>query len=108
MLNESYPIWLIIFVLAVLTYLIRFSFLGIIGNRALPDWILRHLRYTGVAVLPGMVTPLVFWPAATNGQTDPARLLAAVVTLSVGSLTKNVYAGLISGGLTLFLGLTYF
>ena len=43
-------IWWIIVALGVATYTIRFSFLGLIGNRDLPDWLLRHLRYTPVAI----------------------------------------------------------
>ena len=37
------------------TFLVRFSFLGLIGNRDLPPWLLRHLRYTPVAVFPALV-----------------------------------------------------
>ncbi len=96
-------IWLIIVALAVGTYLIRYSFLGLIGDRKLPEWVLRHLRYTPVAVLPGLVAPLVLWPAATGGQPDPARLAAAGVTLAVGVFSKNVLAAILSGGATLYL-----
>ena len=71
-------IWCIILALGIGTYLIRFSFLGLVGSRKMPEWVLRHLRYTPVAVLPGLVAPLVLWPAATNGETDPARLAARV------------------------------
>ena len=55
-------IWTIIAMMGVGTYLIRFSFLGLVGNRKLPEWALRHLRYTPVAVLPGLVAPLVLMP----------------------------------------------
>ena len=67
---SAWAVWGIIGVLGVGTFLIRFSFLGILGNRPLPAWVLRHLRYTGVAVLPGLVAPLVIWPAATGGAPD--------------------------------------
>lgn len=98
-------IWLIIVVLALGTFLIRFSFLGLIGSRAMPEWVLRHLRYTSVAVLPGLVAPLVLWPAATGGQVDPARLLAALATLAVGHVTKNIFAAILAGAAVLFAGL---
>jgi len=68
----------------------------------LPEWVLRHLRYTAVAVLPGLVAPLVLWPAATGGAVDPARLSAALVTFAIGILTRNVVAAITCGGLTLF------
>lgn len=96
-------IWIVIAALAVGTYLIRFSFLGLIGGRDLPEWVVRHLRYTAVAVLPGLVAPLVLWPSATGGEVDPARLAAAIVTFSVGVMTRNVVAAILCGGSVLYL-----
>ncbi len=51
-------LWFAIAGLAFGSWLLRFSFLGIIGNAELPEWITRHLRYTLVAVLPGIIAPL--------------------------------------------------
>jgi len=95
-------IWAVILILGVGTYLIRFSFLGLIGGKDLPEWVLRHLRYTAVAVLPGLVAPLVLWPDATGGEVDPARLSAALATFGVGLLTRNVIAAIAAGAVTLF------
>jgi branched-subunit amino acid transport protein len=97
-------IWIIIVLLGVGTFLIRFSFLGLIGNRELPEWVLRHLRYTAVAILPAMVAPLVLWPSANGGEPDPARLAAAAVILGVGFFLKNPIFGIVAGFGT-FLGL---
>lgn len=94
-------IWAIIAVLGVGTFLIRFSFLGIVGGRRMPDWLLRHLRYTPVAVLPGLVAPLVAWPDATGGGTDPARLAATIATLAVAIWRRSVLWGALAGGTTL-------
>lgn len=95
-------IWLIIAGLALGTFLIRFSFLGLIGKTRLPEWVLRHLRYTPVAVLPGLVASLVLWPEATGGMPDTARLAAALVTLALGYVTRNVLAAILGGAVTLF------
>lgn len=95
-------VWIIIAALAVGTFLIRFSFLGLVGSRPLPDWALRHLRYAPVAVIPGLVAPLVLWPAATGGAPDAARLLAALATLGVGLWTKNVLAAIAAGAVVLY------
>ncbi|MCU0910219.1 MAG: AzlD domain-containing protein [Rhodobacteraceae bacterium] len=100
--------WITIAALAVGTFLIRFSFLGLVGNRPLPPWVLRHLRYTPVAVIPALVTPLVLWPAATGGAPDPARLLAAGATVLAGVLTRSVLAAILAGGAALYLGLWAF
>ena len=68
----------------------------------MPAFVLRLLRYTPVAVLPGLVAPLVLWPAATGGSPDPARLSAALVTLLVGYFSRNVLAAILSGAATLY------
>ena len=96
-------LWIVIIGLAAGSFLLRFTFLGLIGDRPLPPWLLRHLRYTAVAILPAMVAPLVVWPAATGGQIEPARLTAALVTLGVGYATKNLYAAIGAGAATLAL-----
>ena len=76
--------WLVTVLLGIGTYLIRFSFLGLLGGLQLPDWLLVHLRYVGVAVLPALVTPMILWPAATAGQLDPLRMIAALAALVAG------------------------
>jgi branched-subunit amino acid transport protein len=95
--------WALIVALGIGTFGLRFSFLGLVGDRELPAWLLRHLRYTAVAVLPGLVAPLVLWPQATGGDPDPARLSAAAVTLVLGIALKNVILSILAGGATLYL-----
>lgn len=95
-------IWTIIAVMGVGTFLIRYSFLGIIGDRKLPEWILRHLRYTSVAILPGLVAPLVLWPQATGGEIDPARLAAAFATIVVGYVFKATVRAMLAGASVLY------
>ncbi|MEM7752467.1 MAG: AzlD domain-containing protein [Pseudomonadota bacterium] len=94
-------IWVIILVMGLGTYLIRFSFLGLVGDRKMPEWVLRHLRYTPVAILPGLVAPLVMWPEATGGTLDPIRFAAAAVTVGVAWWWKNMLAGAAAGALSL-------
>ncbi len=95
-------IWIIIAALGIGTFLIRYSFLGLVGSRPMPPIILRHLRYAAVAVLPGLVAPLVLWPEATGGQADPARILAACATLLVGLWTRNFLAAMGAGAAVLY------
>lgn len=100
MTYSNSEIWTIIGVMAVATYFVRFSFLGLVGNRKMPDWALRHLRYTPVAVIPGLIAPLVVWPEATGGETDPVRLLAAIATVIVARWRSNLLWGAFAGALT--------
>lgn len=90
-------IWLIILGLGVGTFLVRFSFLGFLGNRVLAPWLLRHLRYTAVGILPAMVTPLILWPGATGGAYDPVRITAALLALGVGLWTRNAIWAILAG-----------
>lgn len=98
-------VWLVIIGLGIGTFVLRFSFLGMIGNRSLPEWALRYLRYTPVAVLPGLVAPLVIWPTATEGHFDLPRFLAALVTVGFGIATRNNLVGIIGGLAALYLAL---
>ncbi|EAQ04447.1 putative transmembrane protein [Pseudooceanicola batsensis HTCC2597] len=99
---DPHELWLVIIALGVGSFALRFMFLGLVGRRELPEWALRHLRYTAVSVLPALVAPLVVWPSATGGQTDPARLAAASVALCVGLFTGRVFAAILSGFATLY------
>lgn len=99
---SAITLWGLIVALGIGTFLIRYSFMGLLGGRELPEWVLRHLRYTSVAVFPALIAPLVLWPAATGGVPEPARLSAAAVTLVVGILTKNVVLSVALGGVTLY------
>lgn len=99
---DTSTVWLVIALLGIGTFALRFSFLGLIGDRPLPEWLLRHLRYTAVAVLPGLVAPLVVFPEATGGQPDLARILAAIVTMVVGIWRRDVLTAIFAGVVTLY------
>lgn len=98
-------IWLVIALVGLGTYLIRFSFLGLIGDRPLPPFVLRLLRFVPVAVMPGLVAPLVAWPEATGGAPDPARLLAAAAALLIGAFTRSVIGAVFGGLAVLYIAL---
>lgn len=98
-------IWIVILALGLGTYLVRISFIGLLGGRTLPDRALRMLRYVPVAVMPGLVAPLVVWPQATGGSPDAARLLAAAAALIVGAWRRSVIGAVGTGMAVLYLAL---
>ncbi|MBZ0128487.1 MAG: AzlD domain-containing protein [Rhodobacteraceae bacterium] len=103
MITDKTTLWIVIVLLGIGTFLIRFSFLGLIGGRDLPPWLLRHLRYTAVAVMPGLIAPLVVWPAATGGIPDAPRLIAALIAFAIGIGTRSVVGTIIGGMAALYL-----
>lgn len=94
--------WTVTILLGAGTFLIRFSFLGILGDRGMPEWVMAHLRYTAVAVFPALVTPMVLWPDVTGGEVDPVRLIAALAVFLVGLRFNAVFA-IIAGMGSLYL-----
>ena len=85
-------VWWLIAALGVGTYAIRFSFLGLLGERRLPDWAARMLRYTPVAVLPGIVAP-----ALIDGGTEPLEAAAVAATVCAGWVMRSPLWGMLTG-----------
>jgi branched-subunit amino acid transport protein len=99
---DTAVLWTVIIGLGLGSFGLRFLFVGLVGDRPMPPWVLRHLRYTAVSVIPALVAPLVIWPAATGGTLDAPRGLAAIATVLVALLTKSVLSGILAGAATLF------
>ncbi len=90
-------VWIIIAGIGAGSWALRFSFMGLLGDRVLPQWVMRHLRYTAVAIIPGLIAPMILLAPAGANAPDPARMAAAAVTLGVGVWSKNIFAALACG-----------
>jgi branched-subunit amino acid transport protein len=101
MIDKS-TLWIVILGLGAGTFGLRFVFLGLIGSRNIPEWVLRHLRYTAVAMLPAIAAPMVLFPAGGEVVLDTPRMAAAVVTLVTGYLSRNLMAAVLAGAGTLY------
>ncbi|MEM0948783.1 MAG: AzlD domain-containing protein [Pseudomonadota bacterium] len=97
---DAAKIWALIVMTGIGTYLIRFSFLGLIGDKEMPQVVLKLLRYTPVAVLPGLVAPLVIEGSAPLGE--PEKLIAAAATVLIGWRTKNLLAAIAAGAAAMY------
>jgi branched-subunit amino acid transport protein len=94
----------IIFAIGVGTYLIRLSFIGIIGDRSMPDWALVPLRFVAPSVLAALATPAVLLHEGSidvNPATNP-RAIAALVALLLAWKTKNVGVVIAAGMMTVW------
>ena len=99
---DTVSLWIVIIGLGIGSFGFRFVFLGLIGDRPIPPWILRHLRYTAVAIIPALVAPLGMMPKATDGDFDIPRFSAAMAALLIGYFTKNVLWSMFAGAATLY------
>jgi branched-subunit amino acid transport protein len=90
-------IWPAIIALGLGSFALRFVFIGLLGDRQMPEWMLRHLRYTAVAILPALVAPVMVLPK--DGAANPFLIGAGIVTLVTGMITKHVLLSLFLGGL---------
>jgi branched-subunit amino acid transport protein len=89
--------WTMIVVMGIGTWLIRFSFLALIGRAGpIPPIVGRILRLIPAAVLTALVVPGV---AYSGGSFDlgTARFLAALVAAGVAWRTRNVTATIAVG-----------
>ena len=94
--------WLVVLGLALGTFLIRYSFIGLFARRDMPAWLDNALKlmvpaifaaivFTGVAMVQGEVGGLAHWPHYA------AALVALVVTLATkGNMLWTVAAGMAS------------
>lgn len=94
-------LWTTIICLGLGSFILRFTFIGFVGNRPMPDWLLRHLRYTAVAIIPALVAPIVVY-SGPGGSPDPARLTAAIATVGISLWFKNTLLGILGGAGTLY------
>lgn len=94
----------IIFAIGIGTYLIRLSFIGIVGDRTMPDWALVPLHFVAPAVLAALAAPAVLLDEgsiALAPGTNP-RAIAALIALLLAWKTKNVAVVIAAGMITVW------
>lgn len=95
-MSDGY-IWAVTVGLGVTTYLIRFSFLGLIGDRQLPPRVEQALGFVPVTVLPALVAPALLTGANGGLTLDAASLLPAAAVLAAGAATRRMLWALAAG-----------
>ncbi len=89
-------IWSTIIGLGIATYLVRFSFLGLLGDWRPPEWAERMLRYLPMAMIPALAAPMVVFPKEAETG-DPLRLGCAMLALAAGLATRSLLAAMATG-----------
>ncbi len=96
--------WLAFILGGIGTYLMRFSFIGVMGDRTMPVPIERALNYVGPAVFAAIVFPAVLGNEGIARLWNPdPRLIAAIVAGYVTWRTRNIPVMLGIGMVTLWL-----
>jgi branched-subunit amino acid transport protein len=90
-------VWTVILGLAALTYLNRFSFLGLLAGRDVPVWARRMLAFVPSSVLPAIIAPMVVLDRSAGTLTPPSVWLAAALAILVGATTRNMVATILIG-----------
>ena len=94
----------IVLAIGVGTYLIRLSFIGIVGNRTMPEWAMTPIRFVAPAVLAALAAPAVLLHDGVldiSPATNP-RAIAAAVALLLAWKTRNVAAVIATGLVTVW------
>lgn len=104
---EASTFWIVTLGLAIGTYILRACFLVFIDNEKLPQWLLRHLNYTAVAILPALIAPMVIFVKDGDLQNSRIRAIAACFALFIGIWRRSVLLSIIVGMGCLYL-LVYF
>jgi len=97
-------LWLLFIVTGLGTFLQRFLFIYLFGKSAMPDWLIRALRFVPAAALATLVFPALTHPM---GHLDLSlhnfRLMAGLGGAMVAWKTRNVLLTILAGMLLLWL-----
>lgn len=96
-------IWIIILAAGALTFLIRLSFIGFVGDREFPEGLKRALRFVPPSVLAAIILPGVVAP---DRQLDLSpgnlQIYAALLAAAVAWYTRNILATIGAGMIALW------
>ncbi len=96
-------IWLIMLGLAVGTFLIRVSFILVLGKRQVPPLLSRSLRFIPASILSALVVPQILTRNSTlQISVSNPQLIAGIVAGLVAWRTKNVLFTILSGMIVLW------
>lgn len=83
-------------VIGIGTFLLRASFIAILGERGIPSGLRRGLRFVPAAVLPALVANPMFRSDSGIDVTSP-RVLASIIALAVAAKTRSILWTIVTG-----------
>ena len=90
--------------MAVVTFLVRYPVMALVGRIPLPKRVFEALRYVPPAVLAAIIVPAVVFPSGPEVflSVENTRLVAAIFTVLVAWRTKNLLLTIVLGMLALW------
>mgnify|MGYP005837342853 CR=1 FL=1 len=90
---------LLIVGMALVTFLVRYPALALVGRLPLPDAVFRALRYVPPAVLAAIIIPAITLDGrgALSLNAENAYLLAGVITFVTAWLSRNTLLTIVIG-----------
>src|SRR5689334_24909352 len=84
-------LWLMMLVIGAVTYAIRLSCIGLLGQKEMPPLLLKALRFVPITVLPAIILPELFLRNNTLALSiQNPRWLAGILAALVAWRTRNV------------------
>ena len=90
--------WALIVSCGIITFLTRFSMIALLKKEMFNDRARQVLSYVPTAIFPAIIFPAIFLDDAGLIQIeDNPKILAAVIAMIIGIMTKNILATIFSG-----------
>ena len=96
-------LWLMLLIIGLITYAIRLSCIGLLGQREMPALLLKALRFVPIAVLPAIILPQLFLRNNTLVlSVQNPRWIAGILAGIVAWRTRNVLLTILVGMVALW------
>ena len=90
--------WALIIYCGIITYLTRFSMIAILKKEMFNNRVREVLSYVPSAIFPAIIFPAIFLDELGVFQfEDNPKILAAAIAMTIGILSRNIIATIISG-----------
>ena len=90
--------WALIVSCGIITFLTRFSMIALLKKEMFNDRARQVLSYVPSAIFPAIIFPAIFLDDTGLIQIeDNPKILAAVIAMIIGIMTKNILATIFSG-----------
>ena len=90
--------WILVFISGLITYFLRYSMISLIKKDMLSEKTKILLGYVPSAVFPALIFPAIILDEnASFVSHDNPKIIAIIVAIIIGYLSKNILATILSG-----------